>query len=133
MIGKISLALIGAGGMGKRWARALKQARGVTIRAIVDVDSARATALASNFKNCESLRDWQSLLTRPDIDAVVVVTPHHFLAPISQNFLRHGKHVLSEKPGGISSAELKQAVALAKSTACGIWLALIIVSIRLFF
>lgn len=114
MTGKLSLALIGAGGMGKRWAHAMKQVRGIAVRAVVDVDSAKAQALAGNFKGCESLQDWQGLLTRSDIDAVVVVTPHHFLAPISQSLLRHGKHVLSEKPGGINSAELKQAVVLAK-------------------
>ena len=114
MIGKISLALIGAGGMGKRWAHAMKQVRGVAVRAIVDVDSARAKTLANNFKNCESLGDWHSILLRSDIDAVVVVTPHNFLTPVSRAFLRNGKHVLSEKPGGVNSVKVKQAVALAK-------------------
>lgn len=114
MTGKLSLALIGAGGMGKRWAHAMKHVQGVVVRAVVDVDSTRAKAFANNFKNCESLGDWRDILLRQDIDAVVVVTPHRFLAPISQSFLRRGKHVLSEKPGGVKSAEIKQAVALAK-------------------
>lgn len=114
MTGKISLALIGAGGMGKRWVHAMKHVYGVVVRAVVDVDSTRAKILAKNFKNCESLGNWRDVLLRQDIDAVVVVTPHRFLAPISQSFLRSGKHVLSEKPGGIKSAEIKQAVALAK-------------------
>lgn len=114
MTGKLSLALIGAGGMGKRWAHAMKQVHGVAVRAIVDVDSTRAKELANNFKNCESLDDWHDILARQDIDAVVVVTPHRFLAPISQSFLRSGKHVLAEKPGGVTSAEIKQALALAQ-------------------
>ncbi|MBI5413003.1 Gfo/Idh/MocA family oxidoreductase [Candidatus Peregrinibacteria bacterium] len=114
MTGKISFALIGAGGMGARWVRAMKQTHGINVRAVVDVDSKKAKRLASNFRQCESLADWQDLLLRSDIDAVVVVTPHRFLAPISHAFLRKGVHVLSEKPGGVRSTEITQGVALAK-------------------
>ncbi|MBI5728692.1 MAG: Gfo/Idh/MocA family oxidoreductase [Candidatus Magasanikbacteria bacterium] len=111
---KIRIALIGAGGMGKRWARALTRARQFDVRAVVDVDRARAQQLAGLFKKCDGVVDWKVVLKRLDIDAVVIVTPHRFLAPIAQSALQHGKHVLCEKPGGIKAAEIKKTLELAR-------------------
>jgi len=111
---KIQIALIGAGGMGKRWARALGQAKDFAVRVVADVDVERAKSLAAHFKKCDVVADWRAVMNDKDIDAVVVVTPHRFLAPIAQAALRGGKHVLCEKPGGITSAEIKKNIALAK-------------------
>lgn len=111
---KINIALIGAGGMGKRWAHALGQAKDFAVRAVADVDVERAQGLAALFKKCDVLSDWKAVMKRADIDAVVIVTPHRFLALISQEALRNNKHVLCEKPGGISAAEIKKTIALAK-------------------
>lgn len=47
------------------------------------------------------------LLANPDIDAVIVVTPRSFTAPVVLDCLKAGKHVLSEKPMAGSSAQGK--------------------------
>jgi len=111
---KIRIALIGAGGMGKRWAHALGQAKDFVVRVVADVNVERAKSLAVFFKKCDIIADWRAVMKNKNIDAVVVVTPHRFLAPIAQSALLHGKHVLSEKPGGITSAEIKKNITLAK-------------------
>ena len=49
----------------------------------------------------------EGLLDRPDIDLVVVATTHDQLTPIGRQAIERGKHVFLEKPGGVSSADLK--------------------------
>ena len=59
--------------------------------------------------------DWQSLVTDSAVDAVVVATPHELLGPIASAAAAAGKHVLLEKPGARSVAELDALSEAAKS------------------
>jgi predicted dehydrogenase len=57
------------------------------------------------YPKIETTTDYRRLLSRADVDAVVVATPpetHHRLAVEA---LRAGKHVFVEKPLALSSAE----------------------------
>ena len=42
-----------------------------------------------------------STLSEAAVDAVLVATPHHVLYPVSLAAVRHGKHVLAEKPSAL--------------------------------
>ena len=109
-----NFALIGAGRMGSRWADVLKMCRPVSLRAIADKNLRGARKLAGQFKNCAAFSGPRQLLKIKDIDAVIIAVPHKFLAPLSIEALRAGKHVLSEKPAGVSSSELGRAIKVAK-------------------
>jgi predicted dehydrogenase len=50
----------------------------------------------------------------PDVDVVVVATPHDTLAPITLAAVEAGKHVLVEKPAARSPAELKPVIEAAQ-------------------
>ena len=93
---KIRIALIGAGGMGRRWAWAIGQLSGITCRAVSDVDIRKAKEVAQRLQDCEATADWKKALRRSDIDVAMVATPNKCLAPISTFALLHGKHVLCE-------------------------------------
>lgn len=116
MTGKLNIVLIGAGNIGRRWARAIGMNDRVVLRAVVDVDLAKARALAQASGNCDALSDWRDVLTDDRASAVIVATPHNLLAPISLAFVKAGKHVLSEKPAAIHSVDLKKIIAAAKKT-----------------
>jgi len=107
------LALIGAGGIGSEWVQALEDTKGVRLALIADVSLKRAQALANRFTSCEAVSDWQAATTHQDIDAVVVATPHAFLAPISYAALVAGKHVLCEKPAGVNAKEIAKNIRMA--------------------
>lgn len=111
---KLRLALIGAGGIGKLWAQAIKEAEGIELRAVVDVSEKSAMEIAGQFPGCTVSSDWHFVMKDKAIDAVLVATPHKWLAPISYAALKAGKHVLSEKPSGVTAAEIKKNVAVAK-------------------
>jgi predicted dehydrogenase len=119
----ITIALIGAGGIGKVWADAIsakggsasggKKAPEFALKAVVDVDTAKANAIAGKFPGAAVYTDYKEALAAGDVAAVLVATPHCFLAPISKAALEAGKHVLCEKPAGISSAEVAENIKAA--------------------
>ena len=53
---------------------------------------------AGTFKGCEAYHEYERIIDRDDIDAVVVGTPDHWHAPISVAAMRSGKDVYVEKP-----------------------------------
>ncbi len=103
---QVRVALIGAGGMGKRWAWAIRQTPQIHLTAVVDTDIKRAETVAQDFKGCHPSTNWKRTLERKDIQAAIVVVPHKWLAPISRFALMHGKHVLCEKPGALNTREI---------------------------
>ena len=52
------------------------------------------------FPGCAAGGDWQPVVRDPGVDAVIVSTTNQLLAPITLEAVKHGKHVLVEKPGG---------------------------------
>lgn len=59
--------------------------------------------------------DWSASVRRHDVDVVFIATTHDQLAPIAAEAAAAGKHVLIEKPGARSAAELDP-VAIAATT-----------------
>jgi predicted dehydrogenase len=105
------LAVVGCGLIGHKRARASGDCRVV---AAVDTDLARARRLAELHAGCQAATDWQTVVTRVDVDLVVVSTTNDGLAPITRAAIEAGKHVLVEKPAARSAAELRPLVALAR-------------------
>ncbi len=99
---RIVLGHIGVGGQGMLHVRLLKSsasADNTAQAAVCDVWNKRVNeAKAFIGGDCASYDDYNKLLERKDIDAVVVAThdPNH--APISIAALEAGKHVYVEKP-----------------------------------
>jgi len=58
--------------------------------------------------------DYESLVNDPDIDAVYVATTHNFHFENVRLCLKHGKHVLCEKPFTVNAAQMEELIALAK-------------------
>jgi predicted dehydrogenase len=110
----LQLALIGAGGIGKVWAAGTKKTNVFAVRYVVDVDSKKAEDIAKDFPGCKVVATSDEALADPALDAVIVATPHNSLAKISKAAFEAGKHVLCEKPGGISAQEVAENCALAK-------------------
>jgi predicted dehydrogenase len=107
------VAIIGCGLIGQKRAHGLGNARLV---AACDTVPELAASLAKISPGCAVASDWKEAVTRPDIDIVIVATTHDQLAPISAAAAAHGKHVLIEKPGARSVAELEcVAVAAART------------------
>ena len=109
----LSVALIGAGGIGSFWSEALANDSSVVVRLIVDTDIERAKTFAAKF-HCDAAVNARKAFENENIDAVIIATPHKYLASLTKAALTAGKHVLCEKPAGISVKEVQANVGLAK-------------------
>jgi predicted dehydrogenase len=107
----VKVGIVGCGLIGQKRARSLA---GASLIACADTNVARAEQLARSFPGCIPAADWHSVVTRNDIDAIVVATPHNTLAEISRGAIECGKHVLVEKPAARHVSELKPLVGMAR-------------------
>jgi predicted dehydrogenase len=106
----MNVAIIGCGLIGQKRAKSLGEARLV---ACVDLNKEKALMLAQQFPDCVALTDWRDVLSRQDVNIVIVATLHASLPEIGLAALQAGKHVLMEKPAGRSASELEPLMSLA--------------------
>lgn len=84
------------------------------VAAICDVIPQRAEEAAARFDIGAVERDWQALVTRPDLDVIDVVTPSATHFELAMAALEEGKHVLCEKPVAYDFRDTLAAAALAR-------------------
>jgi predicted dehydrogenase len=111
----MKFGLIGCGGIGSLRANAVSATPGMQLTAVSDVDAGRAAGLAGRHGAAVS-KDWQELVRRSDVDAVIVSTPPALHAEMCVAALQAGKHVLCEKPLTRTAEEGRQVVAAASAS-----------------
>jgi predicted dehydrogenase len=112
-----NVAIIGCGRIGEREASAVVTIPELRLVAVSDIGPAfrdKALRMGRTYE-CDVVHDWQHLVTRPDVDIVVVSTPNSFHKDISIEAMRHGKHVLCEKPLAITPEEAEPMVLTAQA------------------
>ena len=107
-----NVAIIGAGFIGRKRATALNKSDNCRLIVTVDVNQNAAESLAQQFGG-EVETDWKKVVTRSEIDVVIVATVNKFLAPITIAALKNRKHVLCEKPLGRNTEESKRIIEAA--------------------
>jgi len=106
----LGVLVVGVGFLGAQRAAAAKALRRTRLVGVHDVDRIARSAVAARFGTVE-FESWETALERPDVDIVVVATPHSDHAEIVSRSLHAGKHVLCEKPLALDPGD---AFALAK-------------------
>lgn len=81
--------------------------RGVQIQGIANASGLSARAVADKYRCLFCTSDYRELLSRGDIDAVLVATRHHLHAQIAADALRAGKDVFVEKPLAMTEEQLR--------------------------
>ena len=98
------VGIVGCGLIGRKRANALGV--GGRLVACMDLDSSKAEKLALDH-GCKFLSNWKELISRKDVELVIVSTLHDSLAEITQAAIIAGKHVLVEKPAARKAEELE--------------------------
>ena len=102
----IKIAIIGAGGMAAYHANGFRQA-GADIVALCDVNQAAADKAAAKHGIGRVFTDVAAMLKElPELDAVSIIVPNKFHAPLALRALKAGKHVFCEKPPALSAKEM---------------------------
>jgi predicted dehydrogenase len=101
----LNVGLIGYGYWGPNLARNLAEADDVRLAAVADSRPDRRTAAERRHPGIATCVDAFALITRSDLDAVVIATPLSTHYQLATSALEAGKHVLVEKPLAASRAE----------------------------
>ncbi len=94
---KIRIGLVGCGGMGKAHLSAIKEIEDAVLVGVCDVNKEQADNTAKEY-NCKAFTDYKTFVTKDNIDAVLIATPHYYHPPIAIWAFEHDIHVLCEKP-----------------------------------
>ena len=100
----LSFGLIGCGDIGQLRGRAIAKA-GHRLNAVSDVNDRKMAQAARH--GAAQVADWRALITRGDVDAVIVSTPPILHAEMTVAAMHAGKHVLCEKPLARDPAECR--------------------------
>jgi predicted dehydrogenase len=108
-----SFAIVGCGLIGQRRFGTVPPG---SLKYACDLDGERARHLAAATTNCAPTTDLEAVLDDPEVDVVIVAPANAALASIALRAVRAGKHVLVEKPGGISSTQIAEIESAAASS-----------------
>lgn len=90
----------------------------VRVVALADPDDAARSAAARLAPNAATFTNHRELLTRADVDAVVIALPTALHAHVARDAVQRGKHIYLEKPFAATLEEARSIVAsAARSTA----------------
>ena len=90
---------------------AMQRASNAEIAAIASRDLEKAKVAAEQLNIPQAYGSYEELLTDPSIDAIYNPLPNHLHVPWSIRAAEAGKHVLCEKPIGLSVAETRDLIA----------------------
>ena len=93
---------------------AMQQGQYCDMVAIASRDVEKAQAAARQLGIPKAYGSYEGLLADPDIDAVYIPLPNHLHVAWAIKALDAGKHVLCEKPIGLSTAEAQELLDVAR-------------------
>jgi len=108
------VAMIGYGAIGLEHGTAISNVPGLAYALVCDRNEERLAIARRAFPGIETCTDLEQVARDPEIDVVIVSTPPSTHADISMQMLRAGKHVVSEKPFCLTTAEADEMIRLAR-------------------
>jgi predicted dehydrogenase/sugar phosphate isomerase/epimerase len=106
----VRFGIIGLGNMGSSHTRnflagKIKEMR---LTAVADIAPARLEWAKENIPNVHRYNSATELMESGDVDAVIICTPHYFHPPLVIEALKHNLHVISEKPAGVYTKQVRE-------------------------
>ncbi|MBR5108657.1 MAG: Gfo/Idh/MocA family oxidoreductase [Clostridia bacterium] len=101
---EFKVGVIGCGAISGNHIHGIHQAENARLAAVCDIDETKLQKAAAE-QQAAGYSDYHDLLARQDIDTVHICVPHYLHAQISIDALKSGKHVLCEKPMGMTLAD----------------------------
>lgn len=103
---KIRVSVIGYGYWGPNHCRVVQHHKGAELRMICDQDPERLRVAREYYPEAACTNDVTRVFEDAETDAVIIATPASTHAGLIKMALRHGKHILCEKPLTRTTAEI---------------------------
>jgi predicted dehydrogenase len=115
---RVPTAVIGVGNRGSHLLQGVLQQPNAKVAAVCDIKPDRLDKAASVAArdNPAATKDWRTIIDRKEIEAVYVATPPHLHSEMAIAALKAGKHVYCEKPIGVTAAQVKALLGVAKGS-----------------
>ena len=114
--GLVKIGLIGCGYWGNNLARNIFKSDKAELTAVFDMRPEAAEAFGRQYPDSSVAEDLNTLLQDTTLDALALATPASTHFDLAREAIRHGKHVLVEKPASQTSAEISELHQLARDT-----------------
>ena len=106
--------ILGPGNIAAKFATGVAALADQEVVAVGSRTQASADRFADRFSIRRRHTGYEALAADPEVDVIYVATPHNFHREHTILALRHGKHVLCEKPFAINAAEAQEMVDVAR-------------------
>ncbi len=107
----VRIGIVGIGGMGSFHAKSLVKGEvpGAELVAVADTSPGRLEWAAKELpEGVKRFDNSQALIDSGEVDAVIIATPHYDHPPIAIAAFAKGLHVLSEKPAGVYTKQVRE-------------------------
>jgi predicted dehydrogenase len=111
MLENVRIGIVGIGGMGTNHADYLSagQVPGAQLTAVCDIDPQRLERAKQKYGDKIALfEDAEAMFSSGLVDAVIIATPHYFHPPLACKAFAKGLHVLTEKPAGVYTKQVRE-------------------------
>ncbi|HHX63641.1 MAG TPA: Gfo/Idh/MocA family oxidoreductase, partial [Chloroflexi bacterium] len=112
----LRIGVVGAAGRGGSFLSAIEAIPGAHIHAVCDIDPQGLQEAAARLGAAEAYIDYEEMLARSAVDAVIIGTPMPLHVPQAIAALQCGVHVLCEVPAGVSIEECRALVAACRES-----------------
>ena len=110
----VKFGIVGPGQIARKFASDIKLVPNATLVAVASRSLEKAKKFKDEFGAKFAYDNYLDLAKSKEIDAVYIATPHNFHLEQAKLMIRHGKHVLVEKPITVNSRGLEELIHLAK-------------------
>lgn len=106
----VRMGVIGIGGMGSNHCRQIAAGNipGMVLTAVADVRESRREWAKKELPDAVVFDSGEALLDSGTADAVLIATPHYFHPYFAIEAMKRGLHVLSEKPAGVYTKQVRE-------------------------
>lgn len=115
---KVKLGIIGIGNMGGSHIQNYVENKmpEIEITCVADIDPARFEKAKEKIPGVVCFNSASELINSGLCQAVLIATPHYDHPPIAIEALNAGLHVMSEKPAGVYTKQVKELIAVAEKS-----------------
>lgn len=115
---EVRVGIIGLGNMGTVHAQNISDGLvpGMRLAAVCDISEQRREYAKNNFRDISVFEDTAAMLDSGLIDAVIIATPHYDHPSLAAAAFEKGLHVLTEKPAGVYTMQVKEMNDAAKKS-----------------
>ena len=113
----IRFGIIGMGNMGTSHAKSFLagKVRGMRITAVADITAEKLQWSKENLPWAKCFDSAEALIESGEVDALIICTPHYSHPELVMKALEKGIHVVSEKPAGVYTKQVREMNEFAKN------------------